>query len=181
MQYIEIKGSDYRPEGSHIELWKYWRELQQAAGGGLPSRSDFKPSKLIPILSSLALSEYIDDHTQLIRVIGGGHDSFWPNDAIGANLFDLIDRETTKNRQVLYHEVMTRPAGCAIDEVAITHDGRRLRYKGLFLPMLNDDGEPTIFIGSYDVETEGYDAEQTRQDGIMIRKAENIRLIDLKA
>lgn len=179
MRSQDISATDFTPEGSHRRLWSYWRSLQTAAGTLVPPRSAFKPSKLIDILPTLALSEYIDDYTQLIRVIGGGHDSFWPKEAIGSNLFDYVDSETAEIRRRLYHEVMTRPCGCFLDEVAITSRGRRMRYKGLFLPLLNSAGEPKIFIGSYDFTADGYEMEQASSEGIVSRSTEDILLIDL--
>ncbi len=180
MEQREIPASGYVPSGIHKVLWDYWCEMQQQGGGLIAPYALFRPSRLSSILPQLALSEYIDENTQKIRVIGGGHDGLWPPEAIGSNLFDHVDPVTAEVRKKLYHEVISRPCGCYFDEVAVSKTGKRVRYKGLFLPLLDKAGAPNIFIGAYDISAEGYDLEDASEEGIITRDTHDVILINLR-
>lgn len=175
----EISASTYSPTGSHKVLWDYWCELQKGADVAVPPYRSMRPSRLVSIMPKLALSDYIDKDTQKIRLIGGGHDSLWPKEAIGANLFDFVDPQTAKGRKHIYHEMITRPCGCFSDEVAVTTTGKRVRYRGLFLPMLDKNAAPHIFIGVYDVSAEGFDLEEASREGVVSRFTHEAFLINL--
>lgn len=92
----EVSAAQYAPTGIHKILWDYWRELAQSTGKLVPAHADFRPSRLTSILPTLAMSEYVDENTQRVRVVGGDHDKVWPNEDVGANLFDLIDPKRQK-------------------------------------------------------------------------------------
>lgn len=176
----EVDAAQYAPTGIHKTLWDYWCELANSTGKLVPSHADFRPSHLASILPTLALSEYVDENTQLIKVIGGGHDNLWPSEAAGANLFDFVEPETAKARKLIYKEVMARPCGCYSDDVAVTTSGRRIRYRGLFLPLLNKVGEPKIFLGTYEATPEGFSLEDASEEGIVSRVQHELLLINLK-
>lgn len=179
MHIEDVAASKYTPTGIHATLWDYWIELRNEADGPIPFYSEFRPSRLASILPYLALSDYIDRDTQKIRLIGGGHDSLWPSEAIGGNLFDFVDPATAENRKRLYDQVISRPCACYFDETATTQAGRLIRYKGLFLPLLNSAGEPHIFIGAYDVLVEGYEMEQVSLEGVVSREQKQVILVNL--
>lgn len=160
-------------------LWNYWRALQQEHDGLVPPYTAFQPSKLVRILPSLALSEYIDRDTQKIRLIGGGHDGFWPPGAIGANLFDFVDTAAAEGRKRLYQEVIARPCGCYFDEDGVANNGRVIRYRGLFLPMLDKNAMPYIFIGAYTVSADGFDLDGVTVPGIAFRTTNDIKFVNL--
>ncbi len=160
-------------------LWDYWRVLQQQHDGCVPPYAAFRPSRLASILPTMALSEYVDRDTQKIRLIGGGHDGFWPREAIGANLFDFVDATAAEGRKRLYQEVITRPCGCYFDEEGLASNGRIVRYRGLFLPFLDTNGKPYIFIGSYTVSADGFDLKGTTVPGLASRTTNDIKFVTL--
>lgn len=180
LDHRDISASAYAPTGTHKVLWDYWREMQQASGELVPPHAQFRPSRLASILPKLALSEYIDRDTQKVRVVGGGHDGLLPRDIAGLNLFDFVDPVTAETRKKIYDQVISRPCGCYSDEIAVTKTGRRIHYKGLFLPMLNKSGEPKIFIGAYDVTAEGFSLEEASMEGIVTRTTHDVCLINMK-
>ncbi|MBO6506155.1 MAG: PAS domain-containing protein [Kordiimonadaceae bacterium] len=176
----EVSAAQYAPTGIHKILWDYWRELAQSTGKLVPAHADFRPSRLTSILPTLAMSEYVDENTQRVRVVGGDHDKVWPNEDVGANLFDLIDPETAKARKLIYQEVISRPCGCYSDDIAIAPNGQRVRCRAFFLPLLNKAGEPKIFIGTYDTTLDGFSVEEASTDGIVSRAQDELLLVNLK-
>ena len=189
MKTDTVAASDFEPQGKHAALWAYWRTLQATHEGIVPPRSAFRPADVSNAITSLALSEYIDRDTQIIRLIGSHHDNQWPPGSEGKNLFDFVDEDTANARKDIYDAIVSAPCGCFLSERAVTPVGRRVRYTGLVLPLLNSAAEPKIFIGSYNfrndrtgrtgrdeiVET-GASAEKA---GVRLAKSSEITFIDL--
>lgn len=179
MKFFQLSLADFEPAGAHVTFWLYYRTLLENAGGALPKRTDFDPLKIAPILHKMALSEFIDEDTQLVKLIGGGHDSLWPTSMTGANLFDHIDDETSAVRKTAYKEIVSRPCGCLIEEEAFDKTGGKLSYSGLILPTLSKDGMPTVFLGCYDFMADELAMRISGEAGIGSRITNSITYIDL--
>lgn len=179
MEIKQVSLDDYKPAGAHLVFWNYYRTLLEEANGSLPKRIDFDPLKIASVLHTMALSQYVDENTQVVRLIGGGHDSLWPPSMVGANLFDHIDEGTAAARKIAYKEIIGRPCGCLIEEETLDKTGGTIRYSGLILPTLSKDDTPTIFIGSYDFAADDLEMRLSGEAGISSRRTKSITYIDL--
>jgi len=175
----QISAVDFTPDGAHGTFWAYYKRLLEGAGGTLPRRTDFDPLKIANILHKMALSEYVDEDTQLVKLIGGGHDSLWPPAMTGANLFDHIDAETASVRKRAYNEIVSRHCGCFIEEEAFDKSGGALGYSGLVLPTLSKEGKATIFLGCYDFDADALAMRMSSEAGINNRTTKSLTYIDL--
>ena len=179
MDINQLSMAEYVPAGAQATFWAYYRTLLDKADGGLPKRTDFDPLKIASVLHTMALSEFVDEDTQLVKLIGGGHDSLWPPSMTGENLFDHIDAGTAAVRKQAYKEIVGRPCGCFIEEEAIDEKGRTLFYTGLVLPTLSKKGKPTIFLGSYDFRADDLLMQLSGEVGIKSRRTKSVTYIDL--
>ena len=179
MDINQLSLAEFEPAGAHAVFWEYYRTLLEKAAGSLPKRTDFDPLKIASVLHKMALSEFVDGDTQLVKLIGGGHDSLWPSSMTGANLFDHIDDDTAAVRKTAYKEIVSRPCGCLIEEEAFDKTGGTLCYSGLILPTLSKDGKPTIFLGCYDFVADDLMMRLSGEAGIGSRSTKSITYIDL--
>ena len=179
MNIYQIPFADFAPTGVQAVFWTYYRTLLAEAGGTLPKRTDFDPLKIAPVLHTMAVSEYVDEETQLVRLIGGGHDSLWPVNIAGENLLHHLDTDTATARRAAYKEIISRPCGCLIDDDAIDKNDRTINYSGLILPTLSAEGNPTIFIGCYGFEANDLEMQRSVEAGIQKRVTKSITYIDL--
>jgi len=179
LEIKQVSLDDFEPAGAHVTFWTYYRTLLKDAAGSLPKRTDFDPLKIASVLHTMALSQYVDENTQTVRLIGGGHDSLWPSSMTGANLFDHIDEATAAARKIAYKEIVSRPCGCLIEEEAADKTGHILIYSGLILPTLSKDGSPTVFLGSYDFAADELEMRLSGEAGISARTTKSLTYIDL--
>lgn len=179
LQIHEITASRFQPEGAHAVFWRYWRELQKKAGG-VPRRADFDPLKIARIMPNLAMSDYVDENTQIVRIIGGNHDSLWPPKMAGRNLFDHIDADMVASRKAIYKEIVNRPCACFVHDKALGKEGQVLPYSGLILPTLSKEGRPTVFIGSYVFLDDQIVLKMAAENGIDRRVSNEATFIDLE-
>lgn len=180
MQVSRISKDAYKPKGAHATFWDYYFVLSGETGGGIPNRADFDPLKVPSVLHKMAVSEFIDEDTQLVRLIGGGHDNLWPVNMAGKNLFDFLDDGMKKTRQSAYREIVENCCGCVLEDEAIDTTGHSIAYKGLVLPTLSYDGKPTIFIGCYDFYADDMEMQAAGEAGIERRETKKVTYIDLK-
>lgn len=165
-----IDAADFRPVGPHRVLWAYWRELQQAALGHFPLRSDFNPAMVKKILSQIGISEYVDRDTQIIRLLGGNHQGIWPDLMAGANLFDFLDKKAAKERREIYQEMMHRPCACFLETQLKDRRGAVTDLSGMMLPSLSKKGTPTIIIGTYMFHADPLEVGLLSDTGVVGRK-----------
>jgi hypothetical protein len=179
MEFGEVHASGYNPEGAHGVFWEYFRFLQAEAGGSLPNRYDFDPLKIASILPKMAMSEFVDVDTQIVRIIGGGHDGLWPTNMAGRNLFDFLEPHMVETRKAAYKEITARPCGCIINDIATDSEGHRLAHSGLILPTLSASGDPTMFIGCYEFQATHLEIETASELGIASRETKSVTLVAL--
>lgn len=179
MNTIVTSFSNFSPSGAHAVFWEYFTRLHQEAGNKIPVRTDFDPLKIAPILHKMAVSEYIDDQTQIVRLIGGAHDNLWPVSMAGKNLYDYIDADIAEERRKIYKEIMRRPCGCLVDDEMTDQNGHQIQYSGLILPTLSHGGAPTILIGCYEFGANDIEMQLAGDTGIEKRKTQSVTYIDL--
>lgn len=179
MEILELKSSKFKPFGTISVFWDYFLCLQKEFEGGLPPRTAFDPLKVASILPKLAVSEFVDEDTQIVRLVGGGHDGLWPENLAGRNFFDFLEPHMIEGRQKAYKEIINRPCGCLIEDQTLDVEGRSLWSKGLVLPTLNSDGAPTLFIGCYEFEADNLEMQAITEAGISGRKTASLTFLDL--
>jgi hypothetical protein len=129
-------------------LYRYWRELAQAAGG-MPSLQSFDPLNLPRMLSSLWIVEVAPDtHRFRMRLAGEDINAIYGRNVGGhyfADLFQAADLPTIVAR---YTRALHEPAVFHATGAIYAAAGRMVEGERLALPMLGRSGKTDTMLGA---------------------------------
>ncbi len=134
-------------------LFNYWCTL----GGQdlVPSRSDFRPAAVLPLLPNLMILEFRTDGSLVYRLVGTACVEKLGIDMTGSNLFDYVAPHQRHKAEMLTNKLRALPCGL------IVHEKMRSKHKTpfvvelIYLPLRDRDGAVSQLIASATVLERG--------------------------
>lgn len=126
-------------------LLDHWMNLRMP-GTLCPAKKDFNPMIMGKYLPDVFMVEWIDEDTVIIRVAGSRTTDITHRDTTGNN---LMDNTVPSNQEILKHfyEKMRNGLYAGVSEHRLIHAARPSNAISLQLPLLDENGDATFFVG----------------------------------
>lgn len=133
------------------QLLAYYRRLCREVGG-IPSRSQIRPSNIKNILPWITMAESSGPHHMVPTLIGSAVDEVLQSSLTGINLFDIWSDEIATEMAEFYGHVLNTPCGGHLVRTIVVPTGTVKGYMSLVLPLKSDDGVVNRTIGAISVD-----------------------------
>ncbi|MEO3430243.1 PAS domain-containing protein [Pelagibius sp. CAU 1746] len=121
-------------------LYSNWQKLRR--GRLAPARSDIDPTQINTVLPHMGLLDVeTAPRRYRIRMMGSNIVSWYGCDVSGRYLDEIDFGDTGKSILDVLNEVVDQATPAYMSGAYIKHDGRRIRFERLFLPLCNESGE----------------------------------------
>lgn len=136
---------ELRFNASADALLDYWLTLR-APGTLCPVKQDFNPMTMGKYLPDVFMAEFVDEDHVIIRVAGSRTTDVTHRDTTGNN---LMDNSVPGNKATLKLFYMKMRSGmyAGVSEHRLIHAARPSNAISLQLPLLNENGDATFFVG----------------------------------
>jgi len=128
-------------------LTDLWFSLPRKRGFVCPTKADFNPMKMRQHLKSVALYEIQKNGSIITRVAGTKIEAFLGKEITGKNLLDVLPPEFVRTYQNHFYNLAKFPCAGLLDRPQIGIEGSFHLIKSLQLPLLNNLGKITHFVG----------------------------------
>jgi len=133
--------------GEATALINVWRALPLRDGAVCPRKTDFNPMQMRRFLRSVFLYERCAKGNVNARVMGTKIDQLMGRYFTGKNILKLVPPEHIRALSVYYENLHQHKCAGTMERPIHSADGGSYMIKTLQLPLLDEKGEASFFIG----------------------------------
>ncbi len=166
------------PEDNSRKFAEYWFSLPKT--GLIPSRSDFNPAGVAPILPFILIHELVSEAEITVRLAGTAITQAYGEEITGRNYLDFVPTERRCRAARVIQLILAQPVGMLVRLNAVSRDGKAMKREAIALPMRDAAGAPRFVFYCVSPVGKGHFSEEPRSS-LQIRKASERVFLDIGA
>jgi len=124
-----------------------WLALPRRAGSNIPAKADFNPMQLRRYLRASILYQRTKSGDVIIRVVGTRVEQLLGQFLTGKNILTQVPPENARAYELYFKNLSCQPCAGIVERPIHSPGGGSFLVKTAHLPLLDENGQATYFIG----------------------------------